>query len=330
MFSIDLSDGAARSQRGVFPGGTSSLRWRAQMNIHHLELYYYVARYSGISAAVRHMPYGIQQPALSSQIRLLEEDLGVKLFERKPFRLSPEGEELLAFIRPFFDHLDAVGVRLRKRVAPQLRIAASDLVLRTYLPVVTQKIKHRHPDMRLGLRSGFQTEVESWLQNHQIDLAILPVRGRPPASIQLLRLVRLPLVLLVHKRSKIKNSAELWTRPSRTEPLISLPPTESISAHFQKGLKQRGVEWQATTEASSIELITQYVANGHGMGVSIAGTDVVRHPLVRVLPIEDFEPIEMAAMWHGKPTPLIRSILEEMQLFIAAEWPEGRCVDTIP
>src|SRR5437868_2070789 len=111
------------------------------MNIHHLELFYYVARYGGISAAVRHMPYSIQQPAMSSQIRRLEDDLGVKLFERTPFRLSPEGEELLAFVRPFFDHVDAVGVRLRKRVAPQVRICASELVLRDYLPTVTQKLK---------------------------------------------------------------------------------------------------------------------------------------------------------------------------------------------
>ena len=58
------------------------------MNVHHLELFYYVARYGGISRAVRRMPYGIQQPAVSSQLLLLEQDLGKKLFERIPFRLS--------------------------------------------------------------------------------------------------------------------------------------------------------------------------------------------------------------------------------------------------
>jgi len=52
------------------------------MNIHHLELFYYVARHGGISRAVRNMPYGIQQPAVSSQILLLEEDLGTRLFAR--------------------------------------------------------------------------------------------------------------------------------------------------------------------------------------------------------------------------------------------------------
>ena len=45
------------------------------MNVHHLELFYYVARHGGISSAVRHMPYGIQQPAVSSQVLQLEKTL---------------------------------------------------------------------------------------------------------------------------------------------------------------------------------------------------------------------------------------------------------------
>ena len=38
------------------------------MNIHHLELFYFVAKHGGIAAAVRNIPYGIQQPAVSGQI----------------------------------------------------------------------------------------------------------------------------------------------------------------------------------------------------------------------------------------------------------------------
>ncbi len=37
------------------------------MNVHHLELFYFVAKYGGITPAVRQMPYGIQQPAVSGQ-----------------------------------------------------------------------------------------------------------------------------------------------------------------------------------------------------------------------------------------------------------------------
>ena len=78
------------------------------MNIHYLELFYYVAKHGGISEAVRNMPYGIQQPAVSGQIIQLEQFLGVKLFQRRPFALTPPGEELFAFVRLFFDNLEAM------------------------------------------------------------------------------------------------------------------------------------------------------------------------------------------------------------------------------
>ena len=75
------------------------------MNIHHLELFYYVAKNRGISEAVRKMPYGIQQPAVSEQIIQLEKSLGKTLFQRRPFLLTTEGTQLYAFIQPFFDNL---------------------------------------------------------------------------------------------------------------------------------------------------------------------------------------------------------------------------------
>ena len=48
------------------------------VNLHHLRLFHYVADAKGISAAVKIIPYGIQQPAISQQLLQLEEELGVK------------------------------------------------------------------------------------------------------------------------------------------------------------------------------------------------------------------------------------------------------------
>ena len=94
------------------------------MNVHHLELFYYVARHKGIAAAVRNIPYGIQQPAVSAQIARLEEGLGIKLFQRRPFMLTPAGTELFEFIEPFFGGLEKVEKTIRATAQPQLRIAA--------------------------------------------------------------------------------------------------------------------------------------------------------------------------------------------------------------
>src|SRR6266852_8731749 len=86
-------------------GYLSPNRQENRMNIHHLELFYYVAKHGGISEAVRNIPYGIQQPAVSGQVIQLEEFLGVTLFQRRPFALTPAGKDLYDFIHPFFENI---------------------------------------------------------------------------------------------------------------------------------------------------------------------------------------------------------------------------------
>ena len=90
------------------------------MNIHHLELFYYVARHGGITEAVRNIPYGIQQPAVSGQVAQLEEYLGVTLFQRRPFALTPAGEKLYQFVQPFFANLDLIASDLQGGKARQI------------------------------------------------------------------------------------------------------------------------------------------------------------------------------------------------------------------
>src|SRR6186713_783992 len=75
------------------------------LNVHHLELFYYVARAGGVTAALRLVPYGIQQPAVSSQIRELEKTIGRPLFERRPFALTAAGRVVFEQIAPFFSAL---------------------------------------------------------------------------------------------------------------------------------------------------------------------------------------------------------------------------------
>ncbi|MDD2763048.1 MAG: LysR family transcriptional regulator [Opitutaceae bacterium] len=300
------------------------------MNIHHLELFYYVARHGGISRAVRHIPYGIQQPAVSGQMRLLEEDLGTKLFERSPFRLTAEGEQLFAFVRPFFENLNVVEERLRRRAAPHIRIGAPELVLREYLPAVMQLLHQKHPQIRLSLQSGFAPQLEAWLRDRQIDLAVTPLESRPPARLHCLRLMRVPLVLLVHRKSRFRSAAELWTQGRIDEPLITLPASERLSRLFKKGLQRLGVEWPPAIEASSLDLVTQYVASGHGVGVNVDLPGVSRHPHVRILPLAGFAPLEVGALWHGQPTPLIRAVLEESQRYVRQFWPQWQSDDALP
>ena len=284
------------------------------MNIHHLELFYYVARHGGIMEAVRNIPYGIQQPAVSGQIAQLEEHLGVTLFQRRPFALTPAGKKLFDCAHPFFSNLDALESELQGGEARHVRIGASVIVLRDHLPELLQNLRGKFPNLKVGLREGHQPELESLLLKEQIDLAISLVEKNSAPGIHSLPLIELPLVLLVEKKSRFTGAEQLWALDKIAEPLICLPPSEAVCKNFRQGLAKIGVDWFPGIEVSSLDLIETYVTNGFGIGlsVSIPKSNFPTH--VRAIPLPGFTPITMGALWRGKTTPLVQALLDELKL----------------
>lgn len=285
----------------------------SDMNIHHLELFFYVAKHGGISKALRHIPYGIQQPAVSGQMLQLEESLGLRLFERTPFSLTPQGKELFTYIQPFFEGLDPLESKLRQSSAPMLRIAASDLVLRDHLPSLFSDLRKTQPGLRFELRSGYQQQMVAWVQDREVDVAICPVEGKPPARCKHLLLAEIAPVLLVAKNSPWQSASELWSLKRLAEPLIALPEEEVLSRLFQKGLKALGVVWPTAIAAGSLETISTYVSNGYGIGLSVDAPEVVGGLKgVRVLPLPHFEPLRLMALWTGGGNAASELVLETL------------------
>src|SRR5277367_4642840 len=284
------------------------------MNVHHLELFYYVARHGGIMPAVRNIPYGIQQPAVSSQVSQLEEFLGVTLFRRRPFALMAEGEKLFAFIQPFFANLDKVAADLQGGQTRHFRIGASTIVLRDHLPQLLRAVNKKFPGLKMSLREGFPAQLEALLQKDEIDLAITLLEKTPPPGTHSLALLELPLVLLVEKNGPLKSAEELWQRDKIEEPLVCFPPGEPLGKIFQKKLGELGVDWFSSIEASSADLIETYVANGLGIGVSAAIPQKSLHPKVRAVALDGFPPVSIGALWRGRKTPLLQTFLDELQM----------------
>jgi len=284
------------------------------MNIHHLELFYYVARHGGITEAVRNIPYGIQQPAVSGQVAQLEEYLGVTLFQRRPFALTPAGEKLYQFVQPFFANLDLVASDLQGGKARQIRIGATTIVLREHLPEVFQSVRKRFPKLKISLREGYPADFENLLLKEELDLAVTAIEKKPAAGLHSIALVELPLVLLVEKNSPVTAADQLWKRDKIEEPLLCLPAAEVVCKSFNQGLARLGVDWFPSIEVSSLDLIETYVANGFGIGVAVQVPKAKISPNVRALPLPDFAPIVLGAMWRGKTSALLQAFLDEMQL----------------
>jgi len=282
------------------------------MNIHHLELFYYVAKHGGISRAVRAMPYGIQQPAVSGQLRALETELGVRFFERTPFRLTAAGEKLQQFVEPFFGRLESVREELRAGDAPVLRLGAAEVALRDHVPEIAAQLRRTLPGLRLKMRAGLQAQLAGWLKEGEIDLAIAAMGVRAPAGLRCKRLLRLRLALLVPTRARYRDAEDFFARKPADVAHIGLPATEAISREFDRALRARGVRWPMTIEANSLFMIAQYVAQGQGVGVSLEWPGLARVPGVKALPLPEAA-IEVAALWRDEPTPLIQAFLAEAE-----------------
>ena len=286
------------------------------MNVHHLELFYFVAKYEGITSAVRKMPYGIQQPAVSGQILQLEEKLGVKLFNRRPFALTPAGEELYDFVYPFFSKLDDIEQKLKGEESRHLRLAATASALRNHLPDVLEMLKKQEPDLRLSLREVAPSDVHALLTSQQVDVAIGVIGGKMTEGLKAEPLLKIPSVLWIPVASKAKTWRHFIekdpfskTRMIGKEPLIGLPPNEVLQQLLQKEFDRMELSWPVSVEVNSTDVIRDYVSRGFGVGLGIQIPGLKPPKGVRALPLTGFPPLVVGAMYQGRAKGVVQSFL---------------------
>lgn len=283
------------------------------MNVHHLELFYYVAKYEGITAAVRKMPYGIQQPAVSGQLLQLEKSLGVKLFNRRPFSLTTAGDDLYDHVYPFFSRLGDVEERLKGEESKHLRIAASASVLRHHLPELLADMRDSIPDLRLTLRDVDPSDVQDVLVKQQADLAVSVIHSRMGDGLNAVELMRLPMALLLPSKHKAKTLDDLLDDEggvlTSKIPLVGLPVYEEVSQLFQKEIDQRGLNWPIGVEVDSLDGVQQFVRCGFGAGITvrIPGVDLPKG--MKAIDLDGFPPLVIGVIHQGTLKPIAREFL---------------------
>ncbi|MBX3744411.1 MAG: LysR family transcriptional regulator [Verrucomicrobiae bacterium] len=283
------------------------------LNLHHLELFYYVARHRGIAGAVRHMPYGIQQPAVSGQILTLEDHLGVTLFRRRPFELTAAGRDLFAVLEPFFSGLDDLERRLQREASARLRLGASQTVLKDHLPAIARALREQFPNLQLVLRTGYQHHLESLLEAGEIDLAVTVIDRSIATGLRSEILIELELALLVPPRHPARNADRILAADRLSEPLVGMPAEEAGPRVFHRELERRGLAWPVTLEVGTLELVATYVAAGFGVGLGIRIPGVPPPPGVRVLPLDDFPRIPVGLLWIGKLSRVTRTLADRLR-----------------
>jgi DNA-binding transcriptional LysR family regulator len=283
------------------------------VKVNYLELFHHVAEHQGISSGLEHMPYAIHQPALSEQLKLLEDFVGTPLFRRRPFELTPAGEIIRAYVKPFFDGLPAMIEEARGAQANVLRVAASRAVLRGHLRPVLKSIDQEFPDSEFTLWEGLKSQIDPWFDAKRIDVAVTVLEGKLPAGCAAQSLLRLPLILVVPADSSIQSAEELLRPGERRPRLLGPMPEDAISQRFQAVLAQRSLRWRYTHRVSSLELIETYVGDGLGVGLSVAVPGKELPAGLRALRLPGFPLLNIGVIWRRNAGPAVQALVRHVQ-----------------
>lgn len=168
------------------------------MNLSQLRTFATVVEAGSFSDAARTL--GISQPAVTMQIQSLEDDLGVRLLDRRYRRVdvTEAGELLLKHAHNIFHEVDAARSSVEELsgvVAGDLKIAASTTPGDYMLPAMLGAFLSRYPDVRLELSVSDSTEVEQLVESAQAHIGVVGFEGK--ARLDYRRLGSDEIVLIV-------------------------------------------------------------------------------------------------------------------------------------
>lgn len=193
----------------------------ARMELRQLRYFVAVAETGSISRAARKL--FLTQPALSRQIKALEDEIGQCLLERQAhsIRLTPAGEALLHEGRTLLQHAD--GMLDRVRAAGQsvrLRVGYAPSLASGLLSGAVANFSQKHPKARVELFDLSTKEMLAGLENDTLDVAITVGRKRAGHGLKWTPLVRAPWQLAVPRHHPLTRRSRVTPQEVACEPLL--------------------------------------------------------------------------------------------------------------
>ena len=238
------------------------------MEIKLLNTFLAVAKNSGFSRAAEKT--GFVQSSVSTQIRLLEEELGVRLFERlgRKTYLTAEGKRLLSYAEKIVGLESEAREILSGAQKPSgtLRIGTCETLCITYLPPMLQEYRMRYPEVELTLRLTTSTELCEWIAENEIDIAFLIDEPVVSEMLSAETLFDEPIVLLASRGSERIGEKPVCPKDLDGVDLI-LTESGSYRSIFEDILAGEGARPGSVVDCESIEAIKKLVVSGLGIGL---------------------------------------------------------------
>ena len=283
--------------------------------IQRLEGFYWVARTQGYARAVRSFPYPITEPGVHQQVKKLEAEIGLKLFDRVgKDRVVPTaaGRALFEFVAPFMEQLPAVVDSIRGGThGGTLRIHAGGHVLHYVLPPWLRRVQARRPDIQVALTEVRTSELDA-VRSGETDCLVAHL-SEVPDDIAAKEVARVRAFIAVPASHRVAQMDRPRLSELHDEPFIAYHADRMLRDLQLEALRMHGLKPKATHSADSSETILSFVAAGLGFslvpssqprGPRVPG--VVAFPLLR--PRAEF-PIYAAWRKSAPNNPLLQAAL---------------------
>jgi DNA-binding transcriptional LysR family regulator len=260
----------------------------------------------------------IAQPALSQQVRRLEEDLGCRLLrrDRRRVELTAAGLALLESGRRALAQMARAGEAAKRAAASQgvmLRVGCLSPAAFAVVPDVLRRLRHEHPSVDVALREADTITLLEDVRLGLIDVAF--VRGPitwPGVRIDTLR--REPLVVVLPSHHRLAKRTRVPLAALADEPFIGFPRDTAPSLHdaITSLCLDTGFTPSFVTEASEWYTIVSLVAAETGIALLPASVRAFRNRGAVYRPIAGRQRhVELVvARRHGPPNPALRACLQ--------------------
>jgi|SRR5665213_783721 len=239
------------------------------MNLGHLAVFHAVAEAKSVSGGAESLL--ISQPAVSKQVRLLEQSLGTTLFERTPrgVILTEAGAVLAGYARRIFS-LEAEAVRaldeIRGLKRGRLAIGASTTIGVYLLPEIFVRFRQQYPEIEASLEVAASRGIEQKLAEGGLDIGFIEssttddgLRSEQFMSDELAAIVPLNHPLA----AKRTVSAEAFCR----QPFVVRATASDTGSSVERTLRERGLNVTPTMSLGSTEAIKRSVSAGIGVAI---------------------------------------------------------------
>jgi DNA-binding transcriptional LysR family regulator len=211
------------------------------------------------------------QPAVSRQLHLLEDSLGVSLFqrERHGMVLTEAGKTLLIYARRAMLELDRARTEIEGSVdgvaglvTVGLLPSTSDIISSPLVEMVTS----RFPGIRMRIAMGYAGDLQGWLETGEIDVALLYGVEREP-RLQTRSLLEEPLWVVGPPSAKLRKGRHVSLASLRGKPMILPSGPRGIRTLIDHACAMSNVELSIVVETNAMGIQKSLVLGGHGLTI---------------------------------------------------------------